>query len=105
MLSHFITPLLKGKSVNTSAFLLAALSHLKLLRPLPGKKRQHELLDAKDFLDQVHRLSASDVKTGGTTGKPTRTSTKKTSVKKAAVKKRAIAKKKSTTRTKKATSA
>ena len=107
VLSHFITPLLKGKSVNTSAFLLAVLSHLKLLRPLPGKKRQHELLDTRDFLDQVHRLMTSDVKTGGTsgstTGKPTRTSSKKTakntartSTKKAAIKKRAIAKKKST---------
>src|SRR6056300_1441046 len=45
VLSHFLTPLLKGKSVNTSAFLLAALTHLKLCRPLPKKKRVHELLD------------------------------------------------------------
>jgi hypothetical protein len=37
VLSHFLTPLLKGKSVNTSAFILAALSHLKLIRPLPRR--------------------------------------------------------------------
>ena len=99
VLSHFITPLLKGKSVNTSAFLLAALSHLKLLRPLPGKKRQHELLDSKDFLDLVNRMT-TDVKTGKTVRK---TSFKKTGGN-AAVKKRAMAKKKSTTRSKKASS-
>jgi hypothetical protein len=34
VMSHFLTPLLKGKSVNTSAFILAAMKHLKLLRPL-----------------------------------------------------------------------
>jgi hypothetical protein len=38
VLAHLLTPLLKGKSVNTGAFLLAALTHLKLLRPLPKKK-------------------------------------------------------------------
>ena len=113
VLSHFITPLLKGKSVNTSAFLLAALSHLKLLRPLPGKKRQHELLDPRDFLDHVEKLmSTTEVKTKGTarkavkstTGKHTRTSTKK-----AAIKKRAMSKRKKATTVKasakKATSA
>ena len=43
IMSHFLTPLLKGKSVNTSAFILAALSHLKLLQPLPKKQRLHDL--------------------------------------------------------------
>jgi hypothetical protein len=83
VLSHFITPLLKGKSVNTSAFLLAALSYLNLLRPLPGKKRQLELLDSRDFLDQVHRLTTSDVKTKETVRKPAGTTTKKTGGKRA----------------------
>jgi hypothetical protein len=66
VLSHFLTPLLKGKSVNTSAFILAALSHLRLIRPLPGKKHQHELLDPMPFLDQVTQLMDTEKpKTGG----------------------------------------
>ena len=110
VLAHLLTPLLKGKSVNTSAFLLAALSHLKLLRPLPKKKRHHELMDPKPFLDQVEKLMATgNVKAKApvkktvkkTAGKPTGASTKK-----AAVKKRAMAKrKKTTTRTRKASPA
>ena len=89
VLAHLLTPLLKGKSVNTSAFLLAALSHLKLLRPLPKKKRHHELLDPKPFLDQVEKLMA----TGNVKAKAT---ARKAPSKKAAIKKRAMAKKKST---------
>jgi hypothetical protein len=90
VMSHFLTPLLKGKSVNTSAFILAAMKHLKLLRPLPKKQRLHELLDPKPFLDQVEKLMATgNVKAKGT-------------AKKAPIKKRATARrKKATTRTKK----
>ena len=89
IMSHFLTPLLKGKSVNTSAFLLAALTHLKLLRPLPKKKRVHELLDPGPFLDQMEKLttSAGNVKTVSR-------ATKKAPSKKAAVKKRATTKRK-----------
>jgi len=67
VLSHFLTPLLKGKSVNTSAFILAVMTHLKLIRPLPKKKRQHELLDPMPFLDRVTQLM-----TAGKTGRSTR---------------------------------
>ena len=56
VLSHFLTPLLKGKSVNTSAFILGVMTHLKLIRQLPKKKRQHELLDPMPFLEQVTQL-------------------------------------------------
>ena len=86
VMSHFLTPLLKGKSANTSAFILAALTHLKLIRPLPKKKRVHELLDPRPFLDQVEKLTASagNVKTGGRTVKKT---VRKAPSKKAAVKK------------------
>ena len=98
VMSHFLTPLLKGKSVNTSAFILAALSHLKLIRPLPGKKRQHELLDPMPFLDQVTQLMDTEAKPSGAKRKSTSASTKKTAVRKAAVKKRiATASKKSKT--------
>jgi len=100
VMSHFLTPLLKGKSVNTSAFILAALMHLKLLRPLPKKQRLHELLDPKPFLDQVEKLmsSAGNVKAKATAKKTVKKSTR-TSTKKAAIKKRAMTKrKKATTR-------
>ena len=70
VLSHFLTQLLKGKSVNTSAFILAALSHLKLVRPVPGKKRHHELLDSGPILE---KLSASTVKTKTVRKKTART--------------------------------
>jgi len=81
IMSHFISPLLKGKSSNTSGFIMAALSHLKLIRPLPKKKRLHELLDPKPFLDQMEKLTTSEVKTGGTVKKAP---TKKATVKKCA---------------------
>ena len=86
VMSHFLTPILKGKSANTSGFILAMLTHLNLLRPLPKKKRVHELLDAKPFLDQVNQLMASEGNTGGTV--------KKALTKKATVKKRATNKRK-----------
>ena len=91
VMSHFLTPLLKGKSSNTSGFIIAVLSHLKLIRPLPKKKRLHELLDAKPFLDQMEKLTASDVKPKGT-------------VRKAPSKKRATTKKKATSRNNKTAS-
>ena len=94
VLSHFLTPLLKGKSVNTSAFILAALSHLKLIRPLPGKKRQHELLDPMPFLEQVTRLMDTGAKSCGATRKAAGAATKKTATKKAAIKKKAMSRRK-----------
>jgi hypothetical protein len=106
VLSHFLTPLLKGKSVNTSAFILAALSHLRLIRPLPKKKRQHELLDPMPFLDRVTQLmdgeklprktggSAATRKTGGS-ATVRKAATKKTATRKAVIKKKAMSKRKS----------
>jgi len=93
-MSHFISPLLKGKSANTSAFILAALTHLKLLRPLPKKKRLHELLDPQSFLDTMEKLMSSDVKP--------KAAVKKTVTKKATVKART--KKKATSRNNKTAS-
>ena len=90
VMSHFLTRILKGKSANTSGFILAMLTHLKLSRPLPKKKRVHELLDPQPFLNQVEKLMAS----GGTTKR----AVKKAPSKKAAVKKPATARKKSTRR-------
>ena len=79
IMSHFISPLLKGKSSNTSGFIMAVLSHLKLIRPLPKKKRLHELLDAKPFLDTVEKLTVSDVKPRKAPSKKVRTKKKATS--------------------------
>ena len=97
VMSHFLTPLLKGKSVNTSAFILAVMKHLKLLRPLPKKKRHHELINPKPFLDTVERLMSETPKT------PAKRPAKKASVTKASTKKAAI-KKRATAKRKKATS-
>jgi hypothetical protein len=95
-----LTPLFKGKSVNTPSFLLAALKHLKLVRSMQGKQRHHERLDPRPFLDMVEKLTA-DVKSKGSARKTIKTPTKK-----AAVKKRAMARrKKATTSTKKASPA
>jgi hypothetical protein len=79
IMSHFISPLLKGKSSNTSGFIMAALSHLKLLKPLPKKKRLHALLDPGPFLDTVEKLMAET---------PTKRPVRKAPSKKATVKTR-----------------
>ena len=97
VMSHFLTPLLKGKSVNTSAFILAAMKHLKLLRPLPKKQRVHELLDPKPFLDQMDKLMSAtgNVKAKGTVKKaPVKRTVRKAAVKKAAIKKKAMSRRK-----------
>ena len=73
---------------------MAALSHLKLIRPLPKKKRLHELLDPGPFLDTMEKLMSSDVKPEA--------SAKKTVRKKATVKTRT--KKRATSRNNKTTS-
>ena len=89
--SFLLQPLFKGRSVNTPAFLLAALAHEKLLRPMKGKKRSHEPVDPEDFTSMVEKMTASNVKpkgsvkkTGGNTaGKTTKRVTKKAPRKKA----------------------
>ena len=83
-----LTPLFKGKSVNTPSFLLATLKHLKLVRSMQGKRRHHERLDPRPFLDQVEKLMSSSA-----TGK-TKAPVKKASTKKAAIKKKALSRKK-----------
>ena len=43
--SFMLQPLIEGRSSNTPAFLMAALSKERLLRVMKGKKRGHEFLD------------------------------------------------------------
>jgi hypothetical protein len=102
IMSHFISPLLKGKSSNTSGFIMAALSHLKLLRPLPKKKRLHELLDHGSFLDTAEKLMSSDVKPKAAAKKTVKKTVRKAPSKKATVKART--KKKATSRNNKTAS-
>ena len=68
--------LFKGKSVNTPSFMLAVLKHAKLVQPIKGKQRKHELCDPKPFMDRI-----ADLMSGKSKPKTTR--------KKAAVKKKA----------------
>jgi len=46
---------------NTPAFLLALLVAEKLLKPLPGRNRVHELCDPADFQTRMDKLVASNV--------------------------------------------
>jgi hypothetical protein len=88
-----LIPLFKGKTVNTPTFLLAALKHLKLVRPMKNKQRHHERLDPGPFLEQMEKLMSSSAagKTKATTRKaPVR----KASTKKAAIKKKVLSRKK-----------
>jgi len=85
--SWLLRPLFQGKSVNTPAFIVAALSNEKLLRLQRGRKRGHQLVDPECFLDSMNKLA-----TGQATPKPTGTPTKK----KATAKKKAVSTKKGT---------
>ena len=99
--SYVLQPLFKGKSVNTPAFLLSALIKEKLLIPLPGKKRYHQVLDPSDFMGRMEKLisSGAEVKTK-TSRKPTGTTGKTTAKAPPASKKKAAIKKKSMSRKK-----
>ena len=92
--SFLLQPRVKGKSVNTPAFLMAALTHEKLLRVLKGKKRGHEFLDPEGFTDRMDRLASSGVKPKGTVRKKAGVTTKKTVSKKAAIKKKSMSRRK-----------
>ena len=110
--SFMLQPLFKGKSVNTPAFLLAALVHEKLLRPMKGKKRHHEPVNPDVFTAMMKKMASSSSsaekkvttkrttkKTGGVTKKTVTRKTggsvpRKAPSKKAAIKKRATAKRK-----------
>ncbi len=60
--SIIFTKLYKGKSVNTPAFLTAALRNEGLLRSLGGKQRSHELVDPDAFMAKMEALAAAKPK-------------------------------------------
>jgi hypothetical protein len=88
--SFLLQPLFKGRSVNSPAFHMAALSQEKLLRVLKGKKRGHELLDPDGFHARMDKL----VTTGKSTGATRKKSARKVTTKKDQIKKKAAARKK-----------
>jgi hypothetical protein len=88
--SFLLEPLLRGRSVNTHAFIMAALTNEGLLRVLKGKKRGHELLDPEGFDAKMRKLVSAPVKIGGKmTGMTAGTTARKAQIKKkAAVRKK-----------------
>ena len=84
--SYRLEPLLSGRSVNTPAFIMAALTNERLLRVLKGKKRGHEFLDPEGFTAKMNKLVSAKATTGVTT--------KKTVTKKAAIRKKSMSRRK-----------
>ena len=66
-----LEPLLKGRSANTSGFLLAALKNEGLVQRMEANKRSYERLDGRAFIAQIQGLmvSSGDV-ARVTAGKP-----------------------------------
>jgi hypothetical protein len=54
----------RGRSVNTSAFLLATLVKEGILEPVPDRKRHYQLCDPKPFLAAVEKLKVTHSKPG-----------------------------------------
>ena len=95
--SFLLQPLFKGKSSNSPAFMVAALTQENLLRDLKGKKRGHEFLDPEGFNARMDQLVASKAKTEGTTGSTVKKAPRKTAsgaTKKATIKKKAMPRRK-----------
>jgi len=59
--SFTLWSLLKGKSSNTSAFILAALKHEGIVSTLKGKRRNHEYIEPVEFLEAMNKLIANGV--------------------------------------------
>lgn len=53
--------LLKGRSINTPAFLMAAMKNEGIVRSLEGKIRGYEIADTEPFMTEVKALIAADV--------------------------------------------
>ncbi len=54
--------LFKHQSLNSPAFLFAALKSERLVQAIKGKQRCHELADPKPFLEKVQKLLSSKTK-------------------------------------------
>jgi len=54
-----LQPLFRGKSVNTPAFLMAALRNEGFVKPIGELKRFHQCVDAKSFKALIKKLQKS----------------------------------------------
>ena len=54
---HTLSPIFKGKSVNTAGFLLAALKHVGLVQNSADNPRVYELLNGKAFFAELEAAS------------------------------------------------
>lgn len=59
--SFTLWSLLKGKSANTSAFILATLKEEGIVATLKGKRRNHEYIEPVEFLAEMNKLIADDI--------------------------------------------
>tara|TARA_R110002111_G_scaffold55408_7_gene95269 strand:+ start:180 stop:644 length:465 start_codon:yes stop_codon:yes gene_type:complete len=59
--SFTLWSLLKGKSSNTSAFILAALKEEGIVSTLKGKRRNHEYIEPVEFMQAMNKLIADGV--------------------------------------------
>ncbi|NGP53234.1 hypothetical protein [Thioalkalivibrio sp. XN8] len=89
--SWTLHPIFRGKSVNTPAFLSAALVHEKWLRILKGKKRGLEVYDPKAFEAKLEKLTGGKA---GTASSGRQVAKKKITTKKAPMRQPGAAKKK-----------
>ena len=63
--------LFRGRSVNTPAFLMAALKAEGVIQPLEGKQRNFELGDVEGFLERARQLRDGKVSAKAATRKKT----------------------------------
>lgn len=77
-----LTPLFKGKSVNTPAFLLAALMAENLVQPLPNRRRAFEPIPNKAFITEIYALVDAGAEIATTETTPTKSSKKSASASK-----------------------
>ena len=81
--SFTLWSLLKGKSANTSAFILAALKEEGIVSTLKGKRRNHEYIEPVEFLAEMDKLidDGVDLNTEVATNKKPSSSTSKPTAK------------------------
>ena len=56
-----LQPLFQGRSMNSPAFLLAAIKAEGLVKPLGDKKRGYERIDSAEFMAEVRKLVSSSI--------------------------------------------
>lgn len=70
--SYTLSPLFKGRSVNTAGFVLAVLKHEGLVQQDAEKPRTYEVLDGKAFMAEIQQLLGAAGTAGKASPKPPR---------------------------------